>query len=339
MNQKGGETPVISLSQLKTGPPHNSTNYAPPEKACWWWADSHRFTGILSQPIRYLWHSPLHHREPAFPGGKDISALTASLRYLQILLWYQRQESLPHLIVSTTTKGSALSSRNPIPSPHWLEAIDGWKEGAMQPIRKRDGEAESTKRQKWREARCIVFTESRGIGEIFVKPHSWTRTCRLPVMIFTLQLSLLVPHFHKGGWIVELCLRAVSVLICGRSGKDTNGSFKRLTSHLKSCWCLFLRQHLKSWLSGCAECFFSDADGFKLLRFTFPLANPVAPFALRTDCDSSDSSTDNDNTHGTWAATRAADYRISFQWLICGLRPRIRRGYLFMSAFLFKLSV
>lgn len=203
----------------------------------------------------------------------------------------------------------------------------------MQPIRKRDGEAESTKRQKWREARCIVFMESRGNGEIFVKPHSWTRTGRLPVMIFTLQLSLLVPHFHKGGSIVELCLRAVSVLICGRSGKDTNGSFKCLTSHLESSWCLlFLRQHLKSWLSGCAECFFSDADGLKLLRLTFPVAN-VAPFALQTDSDSSDSSIDNDYTHGTWAATRAADYRISFQWLICGLRPTIRRGYLFCISF------
>lgn len=81
----------------------------------------------------------------------------------------------PHLIVSTTTKGSALSSRNPIPSPHWLEAIDGWKEGAMQPIRKRDGRAESTKRQKWREARHIVFMESREICGIFVKPHLWMR--------------------------------------------------------------------------------------------------------------------------------------------------------------------
>lgn len=127
--------------------------------------------------------------------------------------------------------------------------------------------------------------------------------------------------------------------MCGRSGKDTNGSFKRLTSHLESSWCLFLRQHLKSWLSGYAECFFPDADGFKLLRLTFPLANHVTPFALQTDCDSSDGSTDNDDTHGTWAATRAEDYRISFQWLICGLRPRIWRGYLFMSAFLFKLWV
>lgn len=63
-------------------------------------------------------------------------------------LWYQRRESLPHLIVSTTTKGSALSSRNPILSPHWLEAIDGWKEGATQPIRKRDGEAESAEEER-----------------------------------------------------------------------------------------------------------------------------------------------------------------------------------------------
>lgn len=62
------------------------------------------------------------------------------------MVWEGR--SLPHLIVSTTTKGSALSSRNPILSPHWLEAIDGWKGGMQQPIRKRDGEGGSKREGK-----------------------------------------------------------------------------------------------------------------------------------------------------------------------------------------------
>lgn len=63
------------------------------------------------------------------------------------MVWEGR--SLPHLIVSTTTKRSALSSRNPILSPHWPGAIDGWKEGMRQPIRKRDGEGDS--KREWRE--------------------------------------------------------------------------------------------------------------------------------------------------------------------------------------------
>lgn len=61
-----------------------------------------------------------------------------------------REEPPPNLIVSTTTKGSALSSRNPILSPHWLEAIDGWKEGMQRPIRKRETER-MTAREKDRE--------------------------------------------------------------------------------------------------------------------------------------------------------------------------------------------
>lgn len=52
-------------------------------------------------------------------------------------------------------------------------------------------------------------------------------------------------------------------------------------------------------------------------------ANHVAPFGLQTDCDSSGSCTDNDDAHGTWEATHATDDRISFQRLICGLRPWI----------------
>lgn len=34
---------------------------------------------------------------------------------------------------------SALSSRNPILSPHWPAAVDGWGGGRREPIRKRDG--------------------------------------------------------------------------------------------------------------------------------------------------------------------------------------------------------
>lgn len=50
-------------------------------------------------------------------------------------------------------KGSALSSRNPILSPHWLEAIDGWNEGMQQPIRKREAvRVTARERERQREA-------------------------------------------------------------------------------------------------------------------------------------------------------------------------------------------
>lgn len=70
---------------------------------------------------------------------------------------------LPHLIVSTTTKGSALSSRNPILSPHWLGAIDGWKGGAREPIKKEMGKGGGR-----REAGVGVGEELAGEGEMGV---------------------------------------------------------------------------------------------------------------------------------------------------------------------------
>lgn len=87
------------------------------------------------------------------------------------MVWVGR--SLLHLIVSTTTKGSALSSRNPILSPHWLEAIDGWKEGMQQPIRKREmatvtareREAGETEGERERKREMDVFMNTNLLEE------------------------------------------------------------------------------------------------------------------------------------------------------------------------------
>lgn len=60
--------------------------------------------------------------------------------------WLER--SLSRLSVATTTRGSALSSRNPILLPHWLEAIDGWKERRHEPIRASETERVTAERTR-----------------------------------------------------------------------------------------------------------------------------------------------------------------------------------------------
>lgn len=85
------------------------------------------------------------------------------------MVWEGR--GLPRLIVSTITKGSALSGRNLIPSPHWLEAIDGWKEGMQQPIRKRDSECrgedgEIPRRRRERVREMDVFMNTSLLEEL-----------------------------------------------------------------------------------------------------------------------------------------------------------------------------
>lgn len=90
-----------------------------------------------------------------------------------------------------TTKGSALSSRNPILSPHWPEAIDGWKKGMQQPIRKRERER-VTAREGWERERDGCFHEHQPIrgGEKYVE-------CSVSSIAHTLCTERDIDHIHK----------------------------------------------------------------------------------------------------------------------------------------------
>lgn len=196
-----------------------------------------------------------------------------------MVLWYQRRESLPHLIVSTTTKRSALSSRNPILSPHWLEAIDGWKEGATQPIRKRDGEAESADAKEERSQMCC-FHGDLEMCIIFVTPHHTYMNANGQFTSNDVSRSYYtgyIPTFRA--WILDWWA----------------STFCRI-------------EIVKPSHSGSAV--FSFQTQMDIAAHFLPFVTHDAPIIL-SNYSPSHSSADNEDTHGDWAATQATDDRIS----------------------------
>lgn len=129
---------AISLHQPKPGSSHNGTIYSVGSTfkgSGWQRVYCNTVTGNLLHPAPIC--------DP-FTSLTVLLAKCFTYSYsifkvsLYIIMVRVERSRPPPPIVSTTTKGSALSSRNPILSPHWLEAIDGWKDGMQQPIRKRE---------------------------------------------------------------------------------------------------------------------------------------------------------------------------------------------------------